>query len=274
MKIKLSSALLALLSISLAASQSIVHNCKEVTLRNVQQIDAGAGQVIAVDRSRRVFHLHGSNWLYMNNYMQHASVGPTGIWGVDRQGYINKVVAGKWTRTSVNQMRQVDAGGDQFVVATGILDQQMVTAVLRGSAICVNRTSAVGFMTPGNSVSTFWITAGYLKYYSCGPNSCWAVNNKDEVFVTKRVDPRTCKGSNVLSKVAGTLSMVEVATDGSVYGVNSKGQILRRNGISIQRPKGTSWIKIDVCLPARHVSYDLGRLWVVTKTGIALECLI
>ncbi|KAG5283523.1 hypothetical protein AALO_G00043000 [Alosa alosa] len=266
MKIKLSSALLALLSISLAASQS-VHNCKEVTLRNVQQIDAGAGQVIAVDRNRRVFHLHGSNWITQNSYMQHASVGPAGIWGVDRQGFINKVVAGKWTRTGVRRMRQVDAGGDQFVAAAGTPVPGLA------SAVCVNRPSAVAFKSPGTVLPKFRIGAN-MSYYSCGPSRCWVINNKDEVFVTNPVDPRTCKGTNVLYKVGGSLSMVEVASDGSVYGVNSQGQILRRHGISIQRPKGTSWTRIDVCLPARHVSYDLGRLWVVTKTGVALECLM
>lgn len=42
------------------------------------------------------------------------------------------------------------------------------------------------------------------------------------------VDPRTCKGSNSLQRVSGSLSMVEVATDGSVYGVNRQGQVFRR----------------------------------------------
>lgn len=76
-----------------------VRNCQEIRLRNVHQIDAGIGQVVAVDRTRRVFHLHGSNWYTLNSYMMHVTVGPAGIWGVDRQQYINKMVAGKWTRT-------------------------------------------------------------------------------------------------------------------------------------------------------------------------------
>ncbi|XP_062389941.1 fish-egg lectin-like [Sardina pilchardus] len=271
MKIKLSSALLGLLTISVAASQS-VHDCKEIKLRNVQQIDAGAGQVVAVDRTRRVFHLIGSNWITQNSYMKYVSVGPAGIWGVDRQGFINKVVAGKWTRTAVNRMQQVDAGGDQFVTASGTWKISKLP-VAKTANLCVNRSSAVAFKTPGNAVSTFWM-AKFLKYSSCGPNACWGVNHQDQVFLSKKVDPFTCQGSNVLRKVKGSLSMVEVATDGSVYGVNNEGQIFRRDGISIQRPQGTSWTHIDVCLPARHVSYDLGRLWVVTKTGVALECLM
>ncbi|XP_062389940.1 fish-egg lectin-like [Sardina pilchardus] len=275
MKIKLSSALLGLLTISVAASQS-VHDCKEIKLRNVQQIDAGAGQVVAVDRTRRVFHLIGSNWITQNSYMKHVSVGPAGIWGVDRQGFINKVVAGKWTRTAVNLMKQVDAGGDQFVTATGTFQHQVSKQQVSPTAnLCVNRSSAVAFKTPGNSVSTVWTaTSVDLKYSSCGRNACWLTNHQDEVLFFEKVDPFTCQGMKIMRKVKGSLSMVEVATDGSVYGVNNEGQIFRRDGISIQRPRGTSWTHIDVCLPARHVSYDLGRLWVVTKTGVALECLM
>ncbi|XP_072233113.1 fish-egg lectin-like [Leuresthes tenuis] len=112
---------------------------------------------------------------------------------------------------------------------------------------------------------------GALKYFSCSPtNSCWGVNSAEQIFFTT-ISPTTCKISNWV-RVSGSAKKVEVGYDGSVFVVNSGGQVFQRTGISSSTPQGTGWSYIRMCVSASHVSYDLGRLWVVSKGGIILQC--
>ncbi|KAK2871374.1 hypothetical protein Q8A67_023901 [Cirrhinus molitorella] len=41
--------------------------------------------------------------------------------------------------------------------------------------------------------------------------------------------------------------MIEVATDGSVFGVNSQGMLFQRIGVTCSNPAGTDWISIIAC---------------------------
>ncbi|KAK6291106.1 hypothetical protein J4Q44_G00384970 [Coregonus suidteri] len=74
------------------------------------------------------------------------------------------------------------------------------------------------------------------------------------------------------SHIGGKLSMIEVATDGSVFGVNSLGDVYTRDGITASKPEGTGWSNVPMCLRMKHVTYDLGRLWVVSKSGVTMVC--
>ena len=71
-------------------------------------------------------------------------------------------------------MKQIDAGGDQFVAG-----------VTTGDApYCLPMENTVGY-SGSNSAMNWRIIPGSLKYYSCGPYSCWGVNNKYQIFVKK-----------------------------------------------------------------------------------------
>uniref|UniRef100_A0A8C1MF25 Uncharacterized protein n=1 Tax=Cyprinus carpio TaxID=7962 RepID=A0A8C1MF25_CYPCA len=105
-----------------------------------------------------------------------------------------------------------------------------------------------------------------LKYYSCGPYSCWGVNAAGNIAI-RRVR------SGVFEAVARALSMVEVDADGSVF---AETIILWyfRVGVTISNPPGSSWTNIVICLNGhKHVTFDLGRLYVICSDGSIMRCI-
>ena len=68
-------------------------------LNRALQIDAGLGQVVALDTSRRGYFLSGSSWTRLPNAnLKHISVGQAGMWGTHVSDYIYKYVDGSWAR--------------------------------------------------------------------------------------------------------------------------------------------------------------------------------
>ncbi|KTG43672.1 hypothetical protein cypCar_00031366 [Cyprinus carpio] len=75
--------------------------------------------------------------------------------------------------------------------------------------------------------------------------------------------------------IPGLLSMIEVATDGSVFGVNSQGNLYQRTGVTRSKPDGTDWISMVACPNGhKHVSFDLGVLWLVCVDGSIRKCIL
>lgn len=81
---------------------STAMSCKEAPLiRNVRQLDAGQGQVVATDRYNRAYYLSGAAWYRLGTVpIAQVSVGPAGIWGVRNNGWVYKFVAGNFRRAS------------------------------------------------------------------------------------------------------------------------------------------------------------------------------
>ncbi|KYO19289.1 fish-egg lectin-like precursor [Alligator mississippiensis] len=51
------------------------------------------------------------------------------------------------------------------------------------------------------------------------------------------------------------------------------GEIFRRDGITNSNPVGTTWTQIlDPICKCKHVSYDLGLLWIVSNDGTIVKC--
>ena len=71
-------------------------------------------------------------------------------------------------------MKQIDAGGDQFVAGANHVD----------APLCLPKENTVGY-SGSNSALNWRQIPGGLKYYSCGPYSCWGVNSDDQIFVRK-----------------------------------------------------------------------------------------
>ncbi|XP_061118054.1 fish-egg lectin-like isoform X2 [Conger conger] len=234
-------------------------NCREVAGK-LKQIDAGVGQVFGVADDNSIYTIFGRTWTRIPGALKHVTVGPAGVWGVNTGNQIFKLVGGVWVLVD-GLLKQVDAG-DQFVVGVNIEDH----------VYCLGRGATVGCRGPGLPISWIGIT-GSLKYYSCGPNGCWGVNSANDIFFRKGVTPAACRG-NDWQKIAGALVMIEVGTDGSVYGVNDEGEVYRRDGITAAKPAGTEWISTSPCTKSKHVSYDLGHLWVVTTDGRILDCVV
>ncbi|XP_060105877.1 uncharacterized protein LOC132579492 [Heteronotia binoei] len=223
------------------------------------QIDVSNGQVFGVNRAGNIYTLYGTTWTQLPGALTHVTVGLDGIWGVNSVNSIYRLVGGNWKQVT-GLLKQIDAGGSQFIVGVNMNDD----------IYCLPKSAAIA--ADGNSELPWVHIEGKLKYYSCGPLGCWGVNSADAIFFRHDVTPDSCAGSR-WQNVPGGLSMIEVGTEGDVYGANSAGQIYRRVGISAANPIGTAWEHLSLDLGAiKHVSYDLGHLWVLTTEGKILNC--
>uniref|UniRef100_A0A8C2BC18 Uncharacterized protein n=1 Tax=Cyprinus carpio TaxID=7962 RepID=A0A8C2BC18_CYPCA len=111
-----------------------------------------------------------------------------------------------------------------------------------------------------------------LKYYSCGPYSCWGVNAAGNIAIRRVSVPLRIQDlvkyitENRSCFLLGALFMVEVDADGNVFGVDTQGNLVV--GVTISNPPGSSWTNIGICLNGhKHVTFDLGRLYVICSDG-------
>ncbi|XP_073513805.1 fish-egg lectin-like [Phyllobates terribilis] len=222
----------------------------------LKQVDAGAGQVYGVNDNDDIYQLVGHGWKYIPGKLMHVTVGPAGVWGVNKMQEIFKFQDNNWVQVS-GRLKQIDSGGDKFLSGANGLDD----------IYCVNQDQTIS-----NSVNIAYNNVeGRLKYYTCGRWGCWGVNAYDDIFYRYDVQPTACQGSR-WQQIDGKLEMVEVGTDGSVYGVNSQGQVYKREGISVGNPIGTSWTLLNFYDTFQHVSYDQGNLWLITNKGVIYKC--
>ncbi|KAG9262881.1 fish-egg lectin-like, partial [Astyanax mexicanus] len=178
-------------------------NCRVVP-GSLKQIDVGNGQVFGVNSADEIFTLYSGAWTRISGSLKHVSVGPAGVWGVNANNYIYRLDNGDWVPVN-GQLKQVDAGGMIFPAGVNMNDY----------VYCLQ--GGVGWKT----------LPGKLKYYSCGPYSCWGVNSADNIFIMK-VEQVYCSRDALWEHIPGALSMIEVSTDGKVYGVNSNGDVFTR----------------------------------------------
>nr|WP_240914652.1 tectonin domain-containing protein [Polaribacter sp. 20A6]AAK01372.1 putative membrane protein [Carassius auratus]AAK01373.1 putative membrane protein [Carassius gibelio] len=233
-------------------------NCNVVN-GNLKQIDAGSGSVVGVNNNNEIFVLIDNIFTKISGSLKHFSVGPAGQLGVNTANNIFRFQSGGFVRLE-GLLNQVDAGGDQIIAGVNMYDD----------IFCSNMDANNKWL----SSNIPWINiGGKLKYYSCGPYSCWGVNHNDQIFIMKDVSSSVCSGSGSFVNIPGLLSMIEVATDGSVYGVNSQGSLFKRTGVTRCTPDGTDWIPVVACPNGhQHVSFDLGVLWVVCVDGSIRKC--
>ncbi|XP_063078276.1 fish-egg lectin-like [Engraulis encrasicolus] len=183
----------------------------------------------------------------------------TSLWELDHNGPI-KILFHLKTCFPPGLLKQIDAGGDEIVVGVNSHDH----------IYCLNKGSSI---QPCREKSEWTQIPGGLKYYSCGPISCWGVNSKDQIYIKKGVTPEACGGVGDWQRIGGALSMIEVGQDGSVYGVNSGGNVYLRTGITTDQPEGTGWTHINFFKgQAKHVSFDLGHLWIILKNDQIHDC--
>uniref|UniRef100_A0A4W6EX94 Uncharacterized protein n=1 Tax=Lates calcarifer TaxID=8187 RepID=A0A4W6EX94_LATCA len=218
---------------------------------------AGQGQVVATNKYNRAYYLIRTYWYSMSSdYIKHASVGPAGIWGTDTKNkYCYYLTMNKSVLhlSSGLSMEQVDAGGDGQVVG-------VTPSTYR--AYCLRDSYSLAYKGTG---SVSWnYHSRILKYYTCGPKyGCWGVDS---------ITPSSCSYSSWRYVSGLSMKMIEVASDGSVFGVATNGRVYQRTGIYSSRTYGLSWSYVSMQKPISHVTYDLGNLWAVTTSGLLLQC--
>ncbi|XP_043964099.1 fish-egg lectin-like [Gambusia affinis] len=223
------------------------------------QVDAGNGMVVMTDRNSNAFFLSDSTWSKLSSVpLKHVSVGLAGVWGVGRDNTVYKFAAGDFFPTAGSSLIQVDAGEGQVV---GVTSQYSIH--------CLNASTASSIEKEG--VLKWNTITGALTYISCGPLGCWGVNSVQKIFFGK-VSPGTC-GLSSWSLVDGAAVKAKVGSDGRVFVVNQSGTVYERIGITEAAPQGTGWRQISFCVNIKHVTYDLGRLWLLTDAGVILNCI-
>ncbi|XP_072282571.1 fish-egg lectin-like [Pyxicephalus adspersus] len=222
----------------------------------LKQIDAGAGKVYGVNDKEEIFHWVEGTWEKIPGQLIHVSAGPAGVWGVSRANQLYKLHNNSWMAVA-GQLMQVDAGGIRFL--GGVNSKENI--------LCLRQSCTLS----NSSVVTFTTLDGGLNYYSCGPLGCWGVNRGKSVYYRHNVKPTACQGSH-WQQVSGSLEMLEVGTDGSVFGINAVGEVYKRDGITESNPIGTSWIYQDFCSSFNHVTYDDGILWLLNQHGEIYRC--
>ncbi|OCT73235.1 fish-egg lectin [Xenopus laevis] len=244
----------------LVVTVSAGHSCTPY-LASLTQLDAGSGMVIGVSESGHVFNWTGNDFLLVpGEQLAHVTVGPAGVWGVGKNTVVYKLQDNQWKTIAGGTLKQADAGGDTFLAGVNT----------NNNAVCLDR----GLTTSKYTVVSFSsIEGGNFIYYSCGLLGCWAVSSDstNNVFYRENVDQTVCQGSS-WKQVEGTMTKIEAGTDGSVFGVDSGGNLYRRQGISRDNPTGTKWLPQNYPLYISHATYDSGTLWCLTNTGVVLKC--
>uniref|UniRef100_A0A8C7JSC6 Uncharacterized protein n=1 Tax=Oncorhynchus kisutch TaxID=8019 RepID=A0A8C7JSC6_ONCKI len=71
-----------------------------INIKNLMQIDAGLGQLVATDTSQNPYYLVGDESIRLPGSLKHITVGPAGIWGINKADSIYKYVAGNWVQAA------------------------------------------------------------------------------------------------------------------------------------------------------------------------------
>ncbi|KAM5132380.1 fish-egg lectin-like isoform 2-T2 [Mantella aurantiaca] len=230
--------------------------CTRVPLRKLRQIDAGVGEVYGVDDNDNVYHWEDYNWKQIPGKLTHVSVGPAGVWGVNRENILFKMKDGVWMRVA-GLLKQVDAGNYDLVVGVNAQD----------NVYCLGDSDTIS----GSSNVCFTQVDGTLNYYSCGPEACWGVNSAYNIYYHDYVIPTSCQGTQ-WEQIEGSMMMLEVGTDGLVFGIDSDGSVLRREAVGPEYPTGTSWVTMSLPQTFKHLSYDNGSLWLINTDNDMYLC--
>ncbi|RXN10987.1 fish-egg lectin-like protein [Labeo rohita] len=245
-------------------------NC-EVIPGTLKQIDAGLGIVGGVNDENEVFLFLGTRFEKINSSLKHFTVGPAGQLGADSLNNVFKFADGSFQPIPGIQLKQVDAGGDQIIVGVSPIDD----------VFCLNKDA--NNVRPSGDAP--WVQlAGKLKYYSCGPYSCWGVNAAGNIVIRRSVTGASCGGLGAFEAVAGSLSMVEVSSDGNIFGVDAQGNLLQRkengkfsqtegterNGQNTNESESLQILLAHIAYPngLKHVTFDRKRLCVISDGSI------
>ncbi|KAJ8251246.1 hypothetical protein GJAV_G00218920 [Gymnothorax javanicus] len=222
--------------------QRIMIKCWRLPGR-LRQVDAGQGKVYGIGLDYVPKRLVSRCWSPLDGYMKHITVGPAGVWATDLKNNFYELEEDTWKQVP-GKLAQVDAGGTGFLA--GVKDCHL--------AFCADVVES--------SADFGWtLIPGKLRYYSCGPQSCWGVGEAGEVYVRTGVRSDDCVGKTVTVDSKVCMTKVEVGSDGSVFALSSAGVPYERIGISDCNPQGTGWVRLRGVEPIRSLSYDRYTLW-------------
>lgn len=63
---------------------------------------------------------------------------------------------------------------------------------MNDTPFCLTSSATVGYKGPGSPLPWTGLP-GAVKYYSCGPFGCWAVNKNDDIFLMSVRSGKECE---------------------------------------------------------------------------------
>ena len=133
--------------------------------------------------------------------------------------------------------------------------------------------SGVWGVTTGKSIRRWtgrlWQNVnGQLDVVSCGESGVWGVNPTGIIWYRLWTYGRSTTFGTGWEKVDGLLNWISSGAAGQVWGVDKKGNIFRREGISGVNPTGTAWKKMPGStkqIYMKQVSVWAGQVWAVNS---------
>ncbi|XP_066278495.1 lectin L6-like isoform X2 [Branchiostoma lanceolatum] len=222
----------------------------------------------------------GVLWKPVSGNLKYVSVGASGVWGVNRGGYIfyrvgtygNEVSSGSsWqpVRPGISPNNPTGTGWQRI---NGKL--KMVNVSPTSNAVWgVDRNNAI-FKWKGSRWQN--IRPGKLTFVSVGKSGVWGVDSDGKVYYRTGTAFNENSAGTGWQKVPGSTLLVQISVgDRVVWGVTRNRQIYVRRGITQDNPMGTSWQSVRGQMEAVHVSSSSNQVWGVAsgqiyqRTGIS-----
>lgn len=223
----------------------------------LEQIDGGLTKTVFGTNSKDAVSRVGrtKNKLYpikRVTRLVHVSVGPGGVWGVNKQGGILFSEPKRPWQSVPGILMQVDSG------PAGV-----VYGVTKDHKIFV-RQGILHSLPMG----TMWRRVpGRLKYVSCGLFGVWGVNRKNHVYFRFGVKASRPVGLKWIKVGTNLITQIEAGPGGIVAGLQTDGTVVVRTGVTKDVPYGKSWKPVEGLIsPVKHISVSLDKLYVVTQS--------
>lgn len=189
--------------------------------KKMKQISVGSMGVWAVDKDQKIFRLVNGVWKQVPGSLHSISVGGTQVWGVNKKHVAYKYAGNnKWTLMGGEDLAFVDVSENDNVWA-------------------VSRLNNV-FRYTG---SEFKFVPGVCKHITVGPAGVWCTKTNGEPFYREGTygDLNT-KGTG-WTKIDGNVKWMG-SGNGIMVAVNNGDSIYYRSGMSSVKPTGTHWVHV------------------------------
>uniref|UniRef100_A0A8D2JKM3 Uncharacterized protein n=1 Tax=Varanus komodoensis TaxID=61221 RepID=A0A8D2JKM3_VARKO len=227
---------------------------------SLKQIDAGNGLVVGLEPTGNAFMLNGDDWLYLAGDMKHVTVGPNGLWMTGNNGNLYRMIGGNLEKIEgMDPSIRLMLGGEHF----------MAGVTPESESMCLSSSEL--FNLKVNSSVSWSPVHNLVDYYSCGKKGCWGITTDHSLVFRYGIEPERCQG-NSWKTISDGYTMVEVGNDGTAYAVRENGRVYYWDEITDfdAYPKETRFR--GIMSKVKHLSYDLGILWLITQDDKIMRC--
>ncbi|XP_065052846.1 uncharacterized protein LOC135682059 [Rhopilema esculentum] len=242
------------------------------TPKSLRQIDGGITEHLwAVDKTSTVYLYANRIWDAVEGKMAYVTAGPVVI-GTSEDGYVwyrkgitSELPKGNaWERVPILiRMQRVESGRNGVAVGLDLLGN------LHQLQISENRPTGLAWKILDGDKNDPLIDV------SCGSYACWFTTLKGVLYLSRDIgfDEQADSSPQLISpeRVGAPFAAKQVAAgfDGSLWAITSSGDAYKRIGVSMIKPEGTSWQKLEK-VSFEQITVGLMGVYGLTKSGIII----